>query len=123
MSSYRTWKEVAIACIDAGQFQLAHMAALNIVVSVDHMDAIINHYENKGLFSEVIHLLEVGLSMEKAREYSLGISRIVLENSVMCNVLMTWCCFVCRSWHVHGAWHPVCQVQAREVDGAHSPLP
>lgn len=65
-NSIRTWKEVAIACIDAQQYQLAHMAALNIVVSADHMDEIIHHYEARGLFEEVIHLLEVGLSMEKA---------------------------------------------------------
>ena len=66
LARHSTWKEVAIACIDAEQYQLAHMAALNIVVSADHMDEIIHHYESRGLFEEVIHLLEVGLSMEKA---------------------------------------------------------
>jgi clathrin heavy chain len=65
-NSTKTWKEVCFRCVDHNEFRLAQMCGLNIVVHADELEDLINYYQNKGLFDEVISVLESGLGLERA---------------------------------------------------------
>ena len=62
----KTWKEVSAACVKAREFRLAAVAGLNIIISPDHLDDVIEQYERYGYYEELIALLESGLGMEQA---------------------------------------------------------
>ncbi|KAH9402831.1 hypothetical protein TYRP_015590 [Tyrophagus putrescentiae] len=65
-NSTRTWKEVCFACVEHGEFRLAQMCGLNIVVHADELEDLINFYQGRGYFEELIALLEAGLGLERA---------------------------------------------------------
>jgi clathrin heavy chain len=65
-NSTKTWKEVCFACVDRNEFRLAQMCGLNIVVHADELEDLINYYQNRGFFEELIALLEAGLGLERA---------------------------------------------------------
>ncbi|XP_068159812.1 clathrin heavy chain [Drosophila tropicalis] len=65
-NSTRTWKEVCFACVDAEEFRLAQMCGLHIVVHADELEDLINYYQNRGYFEELIALLESALGLERA---------------------------------------------------------
>jgi len=45
---------------------LAHMCGLYIVVHADELEDLINHYQDRGYFEELINLLEAALGLERA---------------------------------------------------------
>lgn len=53
----KTWKEVAFAALNKGELKFAHTAALSLIVHPDHLDSLIERYEQLGLFSQLIELL------------------------------------------------------------------
>jgi len=63
-----TWKAVCFACVDAGQFRLAAMCGVNIIVYHEHMMELIRHYEINGHFEELIALLEQGINLDRAHQ-------------------------------------------------------
>jgi len=65
-NSTKTWKEVCFACVDHNEFRLAQMCGLNIVVHADELEDLINYYQNRGYFEELISLLEAALGLERA---------------------------------------------------------
>lgn len=65
-NSTRTWKEVCFACLNNEEFRLAQMCGLHIVVHADELEDLINYYQNRGYFEELISLLEAGLGLERA---------------------------------------------------------
>jgi clathrin heavy chain len=65
-NSTKTWKEVCFACVDHSEFRLAQMCGLNIVVHADELEDLINYYQNRGYFEELIALLEAALGLERA---------------------------------------------------------
>jgi len=65
-NSTRTWKEVCFACVDNEQFKLANMCGLHIVVHADELEELINYYQDRGYFEELITLLEAALGLERA---------------------------------------------------------
>ena len=65
-NSTRTWKEVCFSCVDAGEFRLAQLCGLNIVVHADELDDLISYYQDKGFFEELIQMLEGALGLERA---------------------------------------------------------
>uniref|UniRef100_A0A6M2DM88 Clathrin heavy chain n=1 Tax=Xenopsylla cheopis TaxID=163159 RepID=A0A6M2DM88_XENCH len=65
-NSTRTWKEVCFACVDAEEFRLAQMCGLHIVVHADELEDLINYYQDRGYFEELIGLLEAALGLERA---------------------------------------------------------
>uniref|UniRef100_A0A0K8TT11 Clathrin heavy chain n=1 Tax=Tabanus bromius TaxID=304241 RepID=A0A0K8TT11_TABBR len=65
-NSTRTWKEVCFACVDAEEFRLAQMCGLHIVVHADELEDLINYYQDRGHFEELIALLEAALGLERA---------------------------------------------------------
>jgi clathrin heavy chain len=67
-NSIKTWKEVLFACVDAGEFRYALSCGLNIIVHPDEMEDLIQYYEQRGHFNELIELLEKGLGLERAHK-------------------------------------------------------
>ncbi|UYV79562.1 CLTC [Cordylochernes scorpioides] len=85
-NSTRTWKEhpsqptnpenlslercvvaqVCFACVDNQEFRLAQMCGLHIVVHADELEDLINYYQDRGYFEELISLLEAALGLERA---------------------------------------------------------
>jgi len=65
-NSTRTWKEVCFACVDGEEFRLAQMCGLHIVVHADELEELINYYQDRGYFEELIALLEAALGLERA---------------------------------------------------------
>ncbi|PIK53797.1 putative clathrin heavy chain 1 [Apostichopus japonicus] len=65
-NSTRTWKEVCFACVDGEEFRLAQMCGLHIVVHADELEELINYYQDRGYFEELIQLLEAALGLERA---------------------------------------------------------
>jgi clathrin heavy chain len=65
-NSTKTWREVAVACLDAKQFPLAQTCGLKIVIHGDELADIISQYERRGYYDQAIALLEAGLPLESA---------------------------------------------------------
>lgn len=65
-NSTKTWKEVCFACVDNQEFRLAQVAGLYIVVHADELEELINYYQDRGYFDELITLLEAALGMDRA---------------------------------------------------------
>uniref|UniRef100_A0A8C7ZSY1 Clathrin, heavy chain a (Hc) n=1 Tax=Oryzias sinensis TaxID=183150 RepID=A0A8C7ZSY1_9TELE len=65
-NSTRTWKEVCFACVDGQEFRLAQMCGLHIVVHADELEELINYYQDRGYFEELITMLEAALGLERA---------------------------------------------------------
>ena len=65
-NSTKTWKDVCFACVDSQEFRLAQQAGLHIVVHADELDELINYYQDKGYFVELITMLEAALGLERA---------------------------------------------------------
>lgn len=58
--------QVCFACVDGGEFRLAQMCGLHIVVHADELEELIRYYEARGHFEELISLLEAALGLERA---------------------------------------------------------
>lgn len=65
-NSTRTWKEVCFFCVEGREFRLAQMCGLHIVVHADELEDLINYYQDRGYFEELINLLEAALGLERA---------------------------------------------------------
>jgi len=65
-NSTKTWKEVCFACVDNEEFRLAQMCGLHIVVHADELEDLINYYQSRGYFEELISLLEAALGLERS---------------------------------------------------------
>jgi len=63
--STRTWKEVCFACVDNGEFRLAQMCGLHIVVHADELEDLNNYYQvswvinnnNKDFFCQKMRII------------------------------------------------------------------
>ena len=53
--------QVCFACVDNEEFRLAQMCGLHIVVHADELEELINYYQDRGYFEELIALLEAAL--------------------------------------------------------------
>ncbi|TCD68409.1 hypothetical protein EIP91_010810 [Steccherinum ochraceum] len=62
----QVWKQVHAACLEKAEFRLAQICGLNIVVHAEELPGIVQLYERRGHFDEVLSLLEAGLSLERA---------------------------------------------------------
>ncbi len=60
------WKDVNAACVDNREFRLAQICGLNLIVHAEELEAIVNLYEFRGYFTELLSLLESGLGLERA---------------------------------------------------------
>lgn len=57
---------MCFACVDAEEFRLAQMCGMHIVVHADELQDLINYYQDRGYFEELIGLLEAALGLERA---------------------------------------------------------
>jgi len=62
----RTWKEICFACVDEGEFRLAQLCGLNIIVQADELEEISDYYQVRGKFEELLALMEAGVGLERA---------------------------------------------------------
>lgn len=53
-NSTKTWKQVCFACVENKEFRLAQMCGLHIVVHADELEELINFYQDRGHFEELI---------------------------------------------------------------------
>ena len=58
--------QVCFACVESGEFRMAQMCGLHIVVHADELEELIGHYQSRGFFQELIQLLEAALGLERA---------------------------------------------------------
>eukprot|EP00013_Stygamoeba_regulata_P001571 CAMPEP_0177634934 /NCGR_PEP_ID=MMETSP0447-20121125/3632_1 /TAXON_ID=0 /ORGANISM="Stygamoeba regulata, Strain BSH-02190019" /LENGTH=1733 /DNA_ID=CAMNT_0019136687 /DNA_START=44 /DNA_END=5243 /DNA_ORIENTATION=+ len=65
-NSTRTWKEVNQAAVECGEFRLAQICGLHIIVHGDELEELIRAYESRGHHDHLISLLEGGLGLERA---------------------------------------------------------
>ncbi|KAL3315064.1 hypothetical protein Ciccas_006307 [Cichlidogyrus casuarinus] len=65
-NSTRTWKEVCFHCVECEEFRLAQLCGLHIVVHADELEELIQYYQSRGYFEQLIQLLEAGLGLERA---------------------------------------------------------
>ncbi len=65
-NSTKVWKEVNAACVDNREFRLAQICGLNLIIHADELAELINLYEFRGYFSELLVLMESGLGLERA---------------------------------------------------------
>ena len=52
---------MCFACVDNEEFRLAQLCGLHIVVHADELEELINYYQDRGYFEELISLLEAAL--------------------------------------------------------------
>eukprot|EP01083_Nonionella_stella_P040976 111112_1 len=67
-NAIKTWKAVCYACVDAKEFRLAQVCALNIIIYMDHLQDLIHHYEVDAYFDEIIAVLEQGINLDRAHQ-------------------------------------------------------
>ena len=67
-NSLKTWQDVSTACVKAGEFRLAQVAGLKVIVSPDHLDELVHVYEIGCHFDELMELLELGQSGEQTHQ-------------------------------------------------------
>lgn len=65
-NSSKTWKEVCFACVEEGEFKLAQLCGLNIIVNADDLDEVSEFYQRRGHFEQLMSLMESGLGLERA---------------------------------------------------------
>lgn len=73
--------QVCFACVDNEEFRLAQMCGLHIVVHADELEELINYYQDRGYFEELIALLEAALG-----EFTSPISAVWFWDY--------WCCLI-----------------------------
>ncbi len=54
------------ACVEEGEFRLAQLCGLNIIVNADDLEEVSDFYQRRGHFDELIALMESGIGLERA---------------------------------------------------------
>ena len=62
----RATTQVCYACVEEGEFRLAQLCGLNIIVNADDLEEVSEFYQRRGYFEELIALLESGIGLERA---------------------------------------------------------
>ncbi|KAI8818504.1 uncharacterized protein EV422DRAFT_537294 [Fimicolochytrium jonesii] len=65
-NSTKVWKQVNAACVENGEFRLAQICALHLIIHAEELEELIRLYERRGHFDELMSLLEAGLGLERA---------------------------------------------------------
>lgn len=53
--------QVCFACVEEGEFKLAQLCGLNIIVNADDLDEVSEFYQRRGHFEQLMALMESGL--------------------------------------------------------------
>jgi len=62
------WKMVCFACVDAKEFRLAQQCALKVVVEAGELHEVLEYYEDRGHFMQLMDVLDAGLTLERAHQ-------------------------------------------------------
>jgi clathrin heavy chain len=65
-NTIRVWRDVNTVCIANGEFRLAQVCGLNLIIHAEELEAVIKTYEKNGYFDHLIQLIENGLGLERA---------------------------------------------------------
>uniref|UniRef100_A0A1I8JFX5 Clathrin heavy chain n=1 Tax=Macrostomum lignano TaxID=282301 RepID=A0A1I8JFX5_9PLAT len=57
---------VCFSCLESQEYRLAQICGLNIIIHADELEELINFYQTRGLFNELISLFEAGLGLDRA---------------------------------------------------------
>jgi len=60
------WQIVAMRAVDAGELRIAHKAALHVVIEPDAMRDMVDAYEDRGYFDELLALMDAALLLDGA---------------------------------------------------------
>lgn len=60
-NSTETWNKVCFACVEHGEFRLAQICGFHIVVHADELIGLLNFYQDRGHFEEIIGEQLVGI--------------------------------------------------------------
>ena len=66
MSSQAVLRQVCYACVEEGEFRLAQLCGLNIIINADDLEEVSDFYQRRGHFDELIALMESGIGLERA---------------------------------------------------------
>ena len=59
-------RQVCYACVEEGEFRLAQLCGLNIIINADDLEEVSDFYQQRGFFDELIALMESGIGLERA---------------------------------------------------------
>ena len=54
------------ACVEEGEFRLAQLCGLNIIINADDLEEVSDFYQRRGFFDQLITLMESGIGLERA---------------------------------------------------------
>lgn len=60
------WRQVCYACVEEGEFRLAQLCGLNIIINADDLEEVSDFYQRRGFFDQLITLMESGIGLERA---------------------------------------------------------
>lgn len=80
---------MCFACVNNEEFRLAQMCGLHIVVHADELEELINYYQDRGYFEELIALLEAALGMHCTRLHTTNFTQLKF-----CSVIFVSICFL-----------------------------
>lgn len=94
-NSPKCWKEVMFACVDGGEFKLANLAGLQIIVNADDLDEVSEYYQRRGHFDQLLSLLENGIGLERAH---MGIFTELVGAARQCVSWFSKICLSINTW-------------------------
>ena len=90
-TSVFTLFQVCFACVDNEEFRLAQMCGLHIVVHADELEELINYYQDRGYFEELIALLEAALGKPLIQYQARPLQRIFSIFKYLVISAFGWC--------------------------------
>ncbi len=58
--------QVCYACVEEGEFRLAQLCGLNIIINADDLEEVSDFYQRRGFFEQLITVMESGIGLERA---------------------------------------------------------
>jgi len=63
-----TWRIVCHACVEKKEFRLAQICALHLVVDANELQDVLEYYQDRGHFQEIVDVMDTSLSLERAHQ-------------------------------------------------------
>jgi len=63
-----TWRIVCHACVEEKEFRLAQICALHLVIDANELQDVLEHYQDRGYFQELVDVMDTSLSLERAHQ-------------------------------------------------------
>lgn len=89
-----TWRIVCFGCVDGLEFEYAQICALRLVVEIDEMQEVIDYYEERGHFQQIINVLDAAINHKRVHP-AIFTELAVLLSKYREDQLLNFC----RMWH------------------------